>query len=71
MMWVTLMLYTQPMTKDVGDMKNDVKALEFFLQDKKDKEEHCPKLKWEQPKIEEYKKDPKSHLPKECKEESD
>jgi len=50
MMWVTLMLYTQPMTKDVGDMKNDVKALEFFLQDKKD---------------------PKSHLPKECKEESD
>jgi len=68
MMWVTLMLYTQPMTKDVGDMKNDVKALEFFLQDKKDKEEYCPKLKWEQPKIEEYKKDPKSFLPKECKE---
>ena len=67
-MWVTLMLYTQPMTKDVGDMKNDVKALEFFLQDKKDKEEYCPKLKWEQPKIEEYKKDPKSFLPKECKE---
>ena len=67
-MWVTLMLYTQPMTKDVGDMKNDVKALEFFLQDKKDKEEFCPKLKWEQPKIEEYKKDPKSFLPKECKE---
>jgi hypothetical protein len=56
------------MTKDVGDMKNDVKALEFFLQDKKDKEEYCPKLKWEQPKIEEYKKDPKSFLPKECKE---
>jgi len=68
MMWVTLMLYTQPMTKDVGDMKNDVKALEFFLQDRKDKEEFCPKLKWEQPKIEEYKKDPKSFLPKECKE---
>lgn len=68
MMWITLMLYTQPIIKDVGDMKNDVKALEFYIQDKKDKEEYCPKMDWEQPKLEEYKKDPKSYLPEECKE---
>ena len=67
MMWVTLMLYIQPVTNEVGDMKNDVKALEYFLQDKKDKEEICPKLKWTQPKLEKYKQDPKSYLPKECK----
>ena len=68
MMWITLMLYAQPVTKDVGDMKNDVKALEFFLQDKKDKEEFCPETKWEQPKLDKYKEEPKSYLPKECKE---
>ena len=68
MMWVTLMLYTQPVVKDVGDMKNDMKALEFYIQDKKDKEEYCPKLTWEQPKLEDYKKDPKSYLPEGCKE---
>ena len=68
MMWVTLMLYTQPVVKDVGDMKNDMKALEFYIQDKNDKEEHCPKMEWEQPKLDKYKKDPKSYLPEECKE---
>ena len=68
MIWITLMLYTQPVVKDVGDMKNDMKALEFYIQDKKDKEEYCPKVTWDQPKLEEYKKDPKSYLPEKCKE---
>ena len=51
----------------VKGLKNDVIGLEFFLQDKKDYKESCPSAKWEQPKLEEYKKDPKSYLPKDCK----
>ena len=49
------------------DLKRDMKALEIFLQDKADKEEYCPKLKWEQPDISVYKKDLKSQLPEGCK----
>ena len=54
--------------KGVTDLKNSVLGLEFFLQDKKDFKTYCPYVKWEQPKLEEYKKEPKSYLPKECKE---
>jgi len=53
--------------KGVRGLKNDVLGLEFFLQDKKDYKERCPSVKWEQPKLEEYKKEPKSYLPKDCK----
>ena len=69
-MWLSLFLYSNTVMTDLDDVKNNMCALEFFLQDKKDYKEQCPELKWEQPKLEEYKKDPKSHLPKECKEES-
>lgn len=51
----------------VKDLKDDVKGLEFYLQDKKDHKNHCPNIKWEQPSLDEYKKEPKSYLPKECK----
>ena len=53
--------------KGVEGLKNDVLGLEFYLQDKKDYKTYCPYIKWEQPKIEKYKKEPKSYLPKECK----
>ena len=53
--------------KGVKDLRKDVLGLEFFLQDKKDHKNYCPYTKWEQPKLDEYKKDPKSYLPKECK----
>ena len=59
------------MSGDLDDIKNNMCALEYFLQDKKDHKELCPEIKWEQPKLEKYKKDPKSHLPKECKEDED
>jgi hypothetical protein len=42
-------------------------ALELFLQDKKDYKEFCPKISWEQPIIDVYKKELKSQLPEECK----
>ena len=49
------------------DLKNGFEALEFFLRDKEDFKKHCPYLRWEQPSLETYKKEPKSHLPLECK----
>ena len=52
---------------ECDDLKNDMKALEIFLQDKADHKEYCPKLNWEQPDISVYKKELKSQLPEECK----
>lgn len=52
---------------ECDELKRDMKALELFLQDKSDKLEFCPNLKWEQPEIGVYKKELKSHLPGECK----
>ena len=52
---------------ECDDLKRNMQALEIFLQDQDDHQKYCPKLKWEQPDIEVYKKDLKSHLPVECK----
>ena len=57
----------QDCQKASKELKNSVAGLEFFLQDKKDYKNYCPYTKWEQPKLDEYKKEPKSYLPKECK----
>jgi len=52
---------------ECDDLKRDMVALELFLKDKEDHKEYCPKLKWVQPDIEEYKKTLKSQLPEGCK----
>ncbi len=52
--------------KGVKGLKKDVLGLESYLKDKKDHKDHCPSIKWEQPKLEEYKKEPKSYLPTGC-----
>ena len=52
---------------DLSDVERDARALELYLQDKKDFKKHCPGLKWDQPKIETYKKELKSQLPAGCK----
>ena len=65
----SLLLYTllsSPLEEPIDDLKRDTKALELYLQDKEDHKEHCPKLKWIQPDIEEYKKTLKSQLPEGC-----
>lgn len=64
---LTLTLTTAEEATD--EMKRDVKALELFLQDKKDHKEICPKIRWEQPKISVYKEKLSSQLPQECKKE--
>ena len=69
MILLTLFLKSDPVMNDMDDVKNDMAALEFFLQDKEDHKNHCPKIEWEQPKLEKYKEEPKSYLPKECKKE--
>ena len=55
----------------VTELKNRMLGLQFFLQDKKDYQEHCPKQEWDQPTLEEYRKDPKSNLPEDCKPEDE
>ena len=54
--------------KAAEDLKNKMLGLEFFLKDKKDHKELCPKISWVQPTIDVYKKELKSQLPEECKE---
>ena len=53
--------------QECDELKRDMKALELFLQDQDDHETLCPKLKWDQPTIDVYKKALKTQLPKECK----
>ena len=54
----------------VKGLLESLKGLEFYLRDKKDWKLHCPSIEWEQPKLEEYKKEPKSYLPESCKTEN-
>ena len=54
--------------KDLEDIERDTKALEFYLQDKKDHKEYCPEIDWDQPPLTTYKEEPKSYLPEDCKE---
>ena len=49
------------------DLKRDMRALEIYLQDQEDHKNYCPKVKWNQPDIEVYKRTLKSQLPKGCK----
>ena len=53
--------------QDLSDVDRDTKALELFLQDKQDHKDHCPNIRWEQPKIKVYKETLKSQLPAGCK----
>jgi len=52
---------------DLSDIERDALALELYLLDKKDHEEYCPTLQWEQPSLEIYKEQLISQLPEECK----
>ena len=64
---VSLVACSAVMAQDLSDIERDAKALELFLQDKKDHEKNCPRLKWDQPKISVYKSKLKSQLPEGCK----
>jgi len=64
---VFLLLYTAiPISGECKDLKKDMIALELFLQDQEDHAKYCPKLAWEQPDIEVYKKELISQLPEGC-----
>lgn len=51
----------------MSDIDRDTKALEIYLQDRKDHKEHCPDIEWKQPKIKVYKDALASQLPEKCK----
>ena len=53
---------------DLSDIQRDAQALELYLQDRHDHQEHCPEIRWEQPKLDVYKEQLQSQLPEECKE---
>ena len=53
---------------DLSDIQRDALALELYLQDRKDHDEHCPQIQWEQPTLDTYKEELRSQLPEECKE---
>jgi mono/diheme cytochrome c family protein len=54
---------------DLSDVARDARALELYLQDKQDHKQYCPNIAWEQPSLETYKQQLKSHLPEGCKNE--
>ena len=62
----TALLTTQT-AQAMSDLERDAKALELYLQDKKDHKEHCSNVQWEQPGMAVYKKKLESQLPKGCK----
>jgi hypothetical protein len=51
----------------IKGLAEGIKGLEFYLRDKKHKSIYCPSIKWGQPTLDEYKKNPKSYLPDSCK----
>ena len=58
---------TVKVKQDLTDLERDARALELFLQDKKDHRDHCPQISWEQPDISIYKETLESQLPEGCK----
>jgi hypothetical protein len=52
---------------NLSQLERDAKALELYLQDKKDYKKHCPSIEWAQPSLSTYKKTLNSHLPQGCK----
>ena len=47
--------------------KNELYAIDLYIEDKKYHEENCHHLYWDQPSVEVYKKTLRSHIPKDCK----
>ena len=58
---------TAKVKQDLTDLERDARALELFLQDRKDYDDHCPFITWEQPDISVYKETLESQLPEGCK----
>jgi len=56
----------ETMDEKTEDLKNNMVALEIFLKDQEDYEKFCPKKKWTQPEMIEYKKKLRSMLPEDC-----
>jgi hypothetical protein len=51
---------------NISDLERNAKALEIYLQDKKDYKDNCPNIDWKQPSLDIYKKNLESQLPEGC-----
>lgn len=52
---------------DMSELERDARALELYLQDRQDHKNFCPQFNWDQPSLDDYKRDLRSHLPGGCK----
>ena len=57
---------TSKTVSDLSDLEIAAKALELYLQDQQDHQDHCPSRAWDQPALDIYKKTLRSHLPEGC-----
>lgn len=57
---------TSKTVTDLSDLERAAKALELYLQDQQDYQDHCPNKAWEQPSLDIYKETLASHLPEGC-----
>ena len=57
---------TSKTVTDLSELERAAKALELYLQDQQDHQEHCPFRTWEQPSLDIYKETLTSHLPEGC-----
>ena len=65
---ILMRLSPHPALADSEELERSARALELYLQDKKEHKKHCPEIEWDQPSLDEYKANLKSHLPEDCKE---
>lgn len=62
-----LLLFAAKLNEPCDNLKNDMIALEIYLQDQEDYKAFCPEKDWIQPELEVYKEKLTSQLPEDCK----
>jgi len=65
--FIGLSLTAMATADELSDIERDAKALELYLQDRKDHQEYCSHIEWFQPPIGVYKDLLSSQLPQGCK----
>ena len=65
--FLSLGITAATVANDLPEIERDARALELYLQDREDYENHCPFRTWEQPPLSVYKETLVSQLPEGCK----
>jgi hypothetical protein len=70
LLMVFLIAGSVAVSDEISDLERDAIALELYMIDKVAHRDDCPELEWEQPPLDTYKETLVSHLPEECKNET-